>query len=254
MDVEMNGAGSGVDGIAVIVVLVMVGMIALMVVLALAAHKRAKQHRIALVAFASERGWQIIEADKALPKTYRAQPFNARGDNPVAKEILYGTFRGRPARSFLYQYTTTSSTTNADGSTSTSTTTHVFHVVSLTLPVALPALSLTREGVGSRLAKKFGRDDIQFESEEFNKAWRVLGADKRFAHGVIHPQMIDLLMRPAVRGRPLHVDGNQLFTWSPGKHDLGAIEGRLTVLSDVVDRIPRFVWQDHGHDPAATVV
>ena len=124
-----------------------------------------------------------------------------------------------------------------------------FHVVAVPLPAYLPTLELTAEGVGAKLAKAFGGQDIEFESEDFNRAWRVEAGDAKFAHDVVHPRLMERLLRADARGVSLRVEGTDLLSWSSGSQQLDAIAGRLQVMCALVDAIPRFVWQDHGYDP-----
>ena len=65
------------------------------------------------------------------------------------------------------------------------------------LPGPLPQLEVTHEGIfGGAVANALGFADIQFESEQFNRAFRVKADDQRFGHAVIHPQMMETAAGP----------------------------------------------------------
>ena len=100
----------------------------------------------------------------ALVDLSRGQPFG-QGSSRRAIEVLRGhaTTAG-PALSFTYVWTTGSGKNR---------TTHHAHVVALGLPTFLPTVEVTPEGLGARLAKLVGAQDVQFESEAFNRAYRV---------------------------------------------------------------------------------
>ena len=198
-------------------------------------HQRVK----ATQAWAVRTGWTYVGTDPSLVGRWRGEPFNA-GHSRKVSELVTGRFAGRQAISFSYRYTTGSGKSRS---------THTFHVVALPLPAYLPTLELTPDGVGAKLAKAFGGQDIAFESEDFNRAWRVEARDAKFAHDVVHPRLMERLLRPDAVGSSLRIEGTDILSWSAGAQQLDAIAGRLQVMCAVVDAVPRYVWQDHGHDP-----
>jgi hypothetical protein len=183
-------------------------------------------------------GWTYVGSDPSLADRWRGQPFGI-GHSRRVSEVVTGAFQGRPATSFAYRYTTGSGKSQS---------THVFHVVTTALPAYLPTLELTPEGVGAKIAKAFGGDDIQFESDDFNRAWRVCASDERFAHDVVHPRLMERLLRGDIRTN-LRIEGTDILSWASGSPDLGAVAPRLQLMEAVVSAIPRYVWLDHGHDP-----
>lgn len=52
-------------------------------------------------------------------------------------------------------------------------------------------LSIGPADFGDSVAGFFGVRDIQFESDEFNKRFRINGSEPKFAFDVIHPQMME---------------------------------------------------------------
>ncbi|MBO1753114.1 hypothetical protein J4G33_14985 [Actinotalea sp. BY-33] len=189
--------------------------------------------------WAAQVGWQYVGSDPSLVSRWRGQPFG-QGSGRQATRVVTGTYQGRQAVSFAYRYTTGSGKNR-------STTT--FHVLALHLPAYLPTLELTPEGVGARLAKVFGAQDIQFESEAFNRAWRIAAPDERFAHDVLSPRLMERLLRPDALGLALRIEGQDVLCWSLGAPQHHLVARRLGVMSAIVEAVPRFVWQDHGYDP-----
>lgn len=211
-----------------------------LVLLGLAGWASHRRHQV-LLAWAHGVGWRLVGSDPSLAHRWRGQPFGT-GHARRVTELLAGTFSGRPAISFRYTYETGSGKNR-------STITH--HVLALALPAYLPTVELTPDGLGAKLAKAFGGQDIQFESEDFNRTWRVTARDDRFAHSFVHPRLIERLLQPDARGLSLRVEGTDLLCWSVGAPQLDTVGPRLQVMSAVVDHVPRFVWLDHGHDPSA---
>jgi hypothetical protein len=192
-------------------------------------------------AWAVSNGWTYARTEKSLVDLSRGQPFQV-GSARRATEVLRGTFEGRPALSFTYEWTT---------GTGKSRTTHRAHVVGLALPTNLPTVEVTPEGLGARLAKMVGAQDIRFESEAFNQAYRVSAPDLRTAHAILHPRLLERLLRPDALGNAWRIDGTWILSWSYGTTDLARLAARLGLLAAVVSSIPRHVWQDHGYDPLA---
>ncbi len=207
---------------------------------AFAAHRRKK----ALRAWQHSRGWTLVDKDTRLHESFNCPPFTSAGRDPHCIEVLTGTFQGHRAVSCTFTYIRGLRSHQRDN-----TKTYNYHVVALFLPATLPQLNLTRETLGTRLGKALGAQDIEFESDEFNKAWRVTAADLKFAHDVVNPQFMERMLRPEAREAPLHIAGKTIVTWRKGKTQLNVIDSRLAVLKDAIDCIPDFVWQDRGVDP-----
>lgn len=202
---------------------------------------RDRRRQRALQRWALASGWGYVAADPTLVHLQRGHPFGI-GRQRMATEVLHGTFDGLPALSFRYQWTTGSGKSRS---------TSFAHVVAVGLPAYLPRLEVTPEGVGARLAKLVGAQDIQFESEEFNRAFRVEAGDLAFAHAVLAPRLMERLIRPDAARRPWRIEGTWVASWQPGGTVVETLGDRLAILVAVVRAIPRHVWQDHGWDPGA---
>jgi hypothetical protein len=216
--------------------IVVVGLFASFVVIAFFVERKRKER---LAAFAAAIGWTYQHRAPQLVGRWRGQPFNV-GSSRQASHLLAGTFRGRPAAAFQYQYSTGS---GKNRSTTTLT------VTMLSLPAALPDLEITNEGVGAKIAKAFGGQDIQFESEEFNRRWRVEGAVRKTVHDIVHPRFMDMLN--AGPADPVRFEGTDLWTWHYGALQTDPMFTRLERLAAIADSVPRHVWQDYGYDPSA---
>lgn len=190
-------------------------------------------------AWATASGWTYVGTDPTLVDRWRGEPFGI-GHSRHASEVMVGRWGGRPAISFVYSYRTGSGKNE---------TTYTFHVLALPLPAFLPTLELTPEDLGTRLARAFGGQDIQFESDDFNRAWRVECRDLKFAHDIVHPRLMERLLRPDARGAHLRVGGTDIVTWATGSTSTDRIAPRLSLMTAVVESVPRYVWQDHGYDP-----
>ncbi|MCC2315789.1 DUF3137 domain-containing protein [Cellulomonas xiejunii] len=202
-----------------------------------------KRRHDKLATWARANGWDYARYDAALERIQTGAPFST-GDSHAAMEVMRRDWQGWPAVSFTYRWTTGS---GKDQST------HFAHVVALRLPADLPRLDVTPEGVGARLRKLAGGKDLQLELEAFNREYRVVAADERTAHAVLHPRLMERLLQPHLVGRPWRIENTWLVTWEDGRTDVDQIAARLMTLTAVADAVPRHVWQDHGHDPLATI-
>lgn len=186
-------------------------------------------------------GWTFVGEDPALRVRWHQPPFGI-GTDTRATEAVRGVWQGRPAVSFRYRYAT------GGGRAKTVVT---YHVVALELPARLTPLEILPESLGSGVAKAFGARDIQFESADFNAQWRVVCADAKFAHDVVHPRLMERLLRPDARGAALRIEDRWIVSWRLGLPDLAGLPARLSAMAALADAVPRFVWQEHGHDPLA---
>jgi len=205
-----------------------------------------RKRQEAIAAWAAAAGWTFVGQDDSLAFRWAGSPFGP-ADEREAVEVLRGAYAGADAVSFTYRSTKVSR--DSDGKTQRSTTTH--HVIALTLTTALPTVEVTPEGLGAKLAKIVGAQDIQFESDEFNRAYRVAGGEPQTVHAVIHPRLMERLLEPGTRGTAWRIEGNTILSWRSGSTDIDRITGTLALLATIRDAVPRHVWLDHGYDPAA---
>ena len=101
----------------------------------------------------------------------------AMGDGRRVELVLTGEHNGLPLRLFDYWYY--DETTDSHGNRTKSY--HRFTCGVLTFPASCPHLRLGHEGFFSRSGSHMGMHDVQFESDEFNKQFRVKCDDQKFA-------------------------------------------------------------------------
>lgn len=225
---------------------VLVAVVALLIagLIAYVNYINAKRRRGAFAAFAAQQGFSYLPENHALANQWGGTPFQT-GDHRRVLNALSGQFQGRPMVAFDYSYQTHTTTRKGQRRT----TTHKFGVVVMQLPAPLPNLEVKHEGIfGGAVANALGFGDIRFESEQFNRAFRVTAQDQRFGHAMIHPQMMEMLL---ARGEiAWRIEGNSLVGWDAGRHGPVEIMNRLQLLNLVIDNVPPYVWRDYaGVDP-----
>jgi hypothetical protein len=202
-----------------------------------------QKRRERLMQWCVNRGWSYAGEDPSLVSRWTGAPFG-QGDRRRARNVITGTEKGRAFTAFDYSYETHS--TDSKGNRTTST--HRFGVYAVALPAYLPTLQVTREGAFRRLAGAMGlMRDIELESEDFNRAFTVHGADPKFASDVLSPRTMEFLLTvPDVQWR---IEGTSIICWDSGRMQPEQIVVATAVLDRVTDGIPGFVWKDHGYDP-----
>lgn len=120
----------------------------------------------------------------------------------------------------------------------------MYGVYALALPTPLPGNVYVRQTPDPAWDNDAaGYHHVRFESEDFNRAYRVLTDDRRLASDVVHPLLMQWLLdgrRPGFR-----LCGRWAVLVRPGGLDTDAVEPSLRHLADVRDAVPRFVWDAH---------
>ena len=218
--------------------------LAVVIVVAVLGYQADKKRRAALQSFALSSGWTYAARDDSWCDRFAGAPFGD-GDDRRATNVLQGSYAGTAMVAFDYQYDTHST----DSKGHRTTTTHRYAVCALRLPAPLPGLELSPESAMTRLAGALGFDDVELESEDFNRKYRVKARDRKFAYDVLNPRtMAALLPRPALHLRLLDVDA---VCWESGRLVPTDLIARLSTLELLVAGIPSFVWSDQ-HPPGGT--
>ena len=202
------------------------------------AYKAERARRQAFAALAAQRGWTYAERDDRWSERFSGPPFET-GTNRRAGNVLTGRYGDRPFVAFDYSYVTSS--TDANGNRQTRT--HRYAVCAISLPTFLPGLTVTPENLLTRIAGALGFDDISFESEEFNRRFRVRAEDRKCASDVLNPRTLETLLA----GEPLswRVAGSDVVAWDGGFASPDRVMERLDLLTRVLDGVPSFVWRDY---------
>ncbi|MGZ5398678.1 MAG: DUF3137 domain-containing protein [Nocardioides sp.] len=221
-------------GFAVLVVVLFFG-IAVMGAIA------AKKRREGIAALAAHRGWTYAERDDRWCDAFQGSPFGL-GHNRRATNVLLGQFDARPFVSFDYVYHTTQTSTDSKGHTTSREISHPYGVAGLDMGAAFPALEVTPEGMFGRLVGRLTNSDIELESEDFNRAFTVKCPDRKLASDVLHPRMMELLLRSP--DAAFRFDQSWILDCENGQVALEEIEPRLRRIDSIVDQVPEFVWKE----------
>lgn len=229
-------------------VLVYVGVALVAIgVFAYVRYKREQARRGLLFQWATANKWRFAVADDSWAARWNGPPFD-EGDHRRVRNVIVGTWKTHDFASFDYSYET--HTSNANGGRTTSV--HRFTVASLRLPTDLPRLQVTPESLLSRVGHAFGMADIDLESEDFNRAFRVTCPDPKFASDALTPRTMQLLLSRSHFSWRIEV--SDLICWWSGEQTAVDVTEALSTMSDVVAGIPSFVWHDHGYDAGSATL
>ena len=159
----------------------------------------------------------------------------SRLNGATVKYIFEGQLGGHEYEAFQYQYTT---------SNGKSSTTHYFQIASIVLPMWAPHVKVSEHGFLDGLGKIMGMQDIQLESEEFNKRFLVQGQDEKFVFDLLHPEMMEMLMRN--HSVDFQLNGNRLLVYRTGQIDEEFVMMSRAYLSAFWEKVPGYVRQDRG--------
>ncbi len=168
---------------------------------------RARQRRIAeLGQLGLQLGLRYTAHD---PGNVLAMPFALfhRGDGRSTRDFLTGVRESCPVQLFDYQYYEESSSMNSQGSMTRNRSYSRFTCVMLTLPMAGPHLTIGRENVLTRLGSHLGIHDVELESQEFNRTFRVHCDDQRFAFSLIDAAMMEWLLAKDMKTAAIELFG-----------------------------------------------
>lgn len=194
---------------------------------------RARRARIQ--AWAAARGWTYVGSDRRFLRIGDGPPYDA-GLVRWMRHLIHGPV-GDDYVGLAFQLTNLEYTGRHFS-------VRTYTVVGLQVPTALPAVLLERETLRTRAKTLVGAQDVELESDEFNRAYRVRAVDPRFASDLLNPRTMERLLRA---GCPeVQVLGRHLAMHGYGRLDLDRIDGPLWVLASMCDHLPSFVWTDRG--------
>jgi hypothetical protein len=205
---------------------------------------RSKQkRREALALFALQRGFEFSRSD---PFDLTGSDFHLfrMGDGRGCENVLWGKWQDLPVREADYWYYTETS----DGKGHRSRTYHHFSVALAEMGCTLPDVTMEREDVSSWVAGHLGFHDIEFESERFNRMFKVKAQDREFAYQLLDARMINW-MQSTGGDFGFEVNGPSLLVWSDRRRPTELIP-LLGCAKMFCEHIPRLVWTEFGTTPA----
>jgi len=168
-----------------------------------------------------------------LGKYHQFQPVSGR--STTVKYIFEGKANGHDFEAFQFQYTTSSGK---------SSQTHYFMVASIEVPGWFSKMVIEEEGFLDGIGKMLGMQDVQLDSSHFNERYRVQGDDEKAIFDLLHPQMMEFVMRWNPPG--FQLDGNRVVVYKNGILVEEFVKYSLEFFEQFWDHVPEYVKQDRG--------
>lgn len=218
-------------------VLFIIGFIIVAVVLGYLGHLQAKKRREAFQLLAQQMGFRFYsEKDYSFASRFSFLEHMDDGHKRYVFNRLSGDVDGERANIFDYHYETYS----RDSKGRRTTHHHYFSIFTLGLPGNLPELNIEREGFFSKIGQAIGFDDIDFESVEFSKRYKVKSRDKKFAYDFCNARMIDYLLRQ--QDLIIEIDGNTLALTFKGKLAIERVRPNFERLQKIRSLMPNYLF------------
>jgi hypothetical protein len=227
------------------VLIFVVGLLVILGVVAWRFYAKTRR-REAMAAFALRYGFDFYAQDPFGLVDWPFRLFTA-GDGRGCENVLDGRWQGLPVKAADYWYYTES--TDSQGRRGRSY--HRFSVAVAELGADMPPVSIQRENVLTRLAEHVGLRDVQFESERFNREFRVRAGDREFAFRLVDARMMQWLLTMG-GGFEFEVSGPRLLvSCRPrGPEELVPLLGMAKGFDD---HVPRLVWTEYGKGPPTSL-
>ena len=172
----------------------------------------------------------------SLADDYSFLPYLAQGRNRYAFNVLSGNCRQSEVLAFDYHYETPEPDPHSEDAKS-----HFFLTpVLLLVPAYFPELRITPENRASKIIEAFGGEDIQFESAEFSRVFRVRCRDKRLAYDICNPRVIEYLLD----NRDLNLLARNCVIALVAETQLSSqqVESNLQRLMEIRNRLPEYLF------------
>ena len=214
------------------------GFAGLLVWLGVKSSKASKARRATNEKVLKERGWSLVPTAPDLIDKGDAHPFRQGRDRAATNAIRSG-HRKFPFVSFEYEYVTE----HKDDEGKVQRSRSKYNVTSIELKGAIDQIKIMPEGMWD------GKWDLDMESDDFNKKWKVLAKEKRLAHAILAPTVIALMVDPKTPKMPIIFEPGRLWTYRSGSHDLGKLDRALETLVGIAEHIPAFVYKEARKGP-----
>jgi len=171
-----------------------------------------------------------------------------RGDNRYAYNTMEGDWSGRRFIGFDYHYETASD----DGRQCQR---HHLSAVILESEILLKPLLIRPKNVFDMATEFFGYDDIDFEftdidfeSAEFTRRFRVKAQDKRWAYDVIHQRTMEFLLSQPTFMFVLRFDFRRVIAYRGSTFTPTEFEQAAEVIRGILDLLPDYVRRQQQPD------
>ncbi len=192
-----------------------------------------RRNRVPIRTFAESRGWTYIGEGADIPLPARGFPFSAKGIHST-----WGLIEGEQGGT-AFAILSHSVSTRKSGNYPL-----VFSVAAAHVPADLPVTVARPQQGWEAFAAAVGAEDIDTESADFNEKWRVWSVDKRAAHAILHPRVMERLLEDDAGRFAIAWDSNAVMYIMKGTWNVKDIDGILDLLVDLAVHVPAYLVRE----------
>ena len=120
-----------------------------------------------------------------------------------------------------------------------------FTIVAVSGNSDYPTIEVRPQRGGDAVAAALGGADVDVESAEFNRAWRVVSRDEAAAYEVLNPRAVARLLDDDARGIGVTFSGSAILHVRQGiETDTAKLDAVIDVLLDLAVAVPGYVRTD----------
>jgi len=120
----------------------------------------------------------------------------------------------------------------------------VFRVVAIRLPAAMMPMAVGPDRLLRAVTPMLGLPDVDIESEAFNRRFKVLAPDRRYAVTLLTPRTVELMLTS--ESFCWRIDGDLLLSWDESLVEPEALPARIAQIAAIVRYAPEFIWQEYA--------
>jgi hypothetical protein len=212
----------------IVVALIVLGVI----LVGVYSHLQNRKRKRLLRAWVRSRGLTLVEhRNDGWETVYPALKLLDRGHSQHSKLHVTGEVDGRPVCCLDYGFTTGAGKNRK---------VHRYSLVIVETGTPVIPLRIREEHVFDRIGEFFGHDDLDFESSEFSRRFHVSSSDRRWAYDVIHPRMMDALLKLPPR-TAVEFGFAELAIIHPGALQARQAHDDLRTATRLLDLVPQDV-------------
>ncbi len=226
-------------------VVVLIVVIQIVIGLMIYKHYAERKRRGELDQLAKRKGWSFTPGKHtALATRWGQIDLFQQGSNRFSENVMTGRAEGLQFWLFDFHYETYTHDKNGRE------THHHWHTCCVMVPpVAFPhELKVRPENFFDKIASAVGFKDINFESAEFSRKFRVKATDRKFAYDVIHPLMMEYLMRHS--RLCFEIEGAALMVTSgSGRQAAAHWEYLQQTAAGLIGQLPEYLLAQYRQSP-----
>lgn len=201
----------------------------------------ASRQANAMAKFAHVNKWQFELETGTYRRKLSAFPFG-QGTNPRDLNCISGNYNGKRCSSFTHEYDIGAHEEKGKNQTDR------WQITAVELEFPLQTIHILPDDTLAKFSKFFGGQDIDFESAAFNEKWRVVGHNLKYAHDIVHPRMMERLLRSDANGMAIRIEGQYVLSWTWNRQGPANLARRFGVLTSIAKLIPAFVLREFEYE------